>query len=93
MNTLDFLVYFNTVIGLQDISSVVAKKSAIDSDRGRSQLGKYLNLLINVFFENGFRIDQVRLIVLFKDSDTFGIVDSFEGNCLGFYPRGHICEV
>ena len=52
-----------------------------------------MNFLLDILLHDLFGADQVGLIVLFEHSDVFWLLDSFEGDCLGFDVGGHICEV
>ena len=52
-----------------------------------------MDFLLDVLLHDLFWVDQVGLVVLFEHSDVFWLLDSFEGDSLGFDVGGHIGEV
>lgn len=52
-----------------------------------------LYTFIQIFLQNRIFIDEIGFIVLFKNFDAFGLIQSFKRDCFSFYVRRDIIEV
>ena len=73
--------------GLQDHAvGVESEEFSLDFSGHGAHLDVNLNLPFNIFFEDFISVDQVLLKVLFKNSDSERVVQSFESDSFSLNP-------
>ena len=69
-DSVDIVDNLNSVGGLNDVSAVVAEEDAADFDVLIAHFGSDLNVLVEVFFEDGVGVYEVVLEVLLEHLDA-----------------------
>jgi hypothetical protein len=83
VDAFDVIQHLYAIVGLEDVSGVVAQEGAVELIALISQFGVDLHFLIDIFFEDGVSVDQVSFVILLKDADALCALECFEGDCFG----------
>lgn len=93
LDSIDVIEDFYAVCGLEDVAAVVAEEGAGDFGGLIAHFGSDFDVLVDVFLEDGLSIDEIGFVVLLKNFDGFGAIESFEGDCLCLNVGGDVREV